>query len=111
VAEGLQGGKYADIPQLRAATPSSEAWCGPYIRGGATFFDDPDFVLQASFEGAPGGVGTFRMATNTDDVVADVSAGVDVIGSRGASLRLYYDGRFGDTVEKHAGGIKASLPF
>ena len=25
----------------------------PYVRGGATFYDDPDFVLLASFEGAP----------------------------------------------------------
>ena len=25
----------------------------PYVRGGVTLFDDPDFVLLASFEGAP----------------------------------------------------------
>jgi hypothetical protein len=53
----------------------------PYIRGGATFFDDADFVLLASFEGAPSGVGPFRIAAETDDVVADISAGIDVIGS------------------------------
>ena len=68
-------------------------------------------MLLASFEGAPSGVGAFRISTSTDDVVADVSAGVDVIGAGGASLRLYYDGRFGDTVEEHAGGIKGTLPF
>jgi uncharacterized protein with beta-barrel porin domain len=83
----------------------------PYIRGGATFFDAPDFVLLASFEGAPSGVGPFRIATQTDDVVADVSAGIDVIGTDGASFRLYYDGRFSDLIEEHAGGIKASLLF
>jgi len=27
----------------------------PYLRGGATFYDDPDFVLLASFEGTPEG--------------------------------------------------------
>lgn len=83
----------------------------PYVRGGATFYDDPDFVLLASFEGVPGGVGPFRIATATDDVLANVGAGVDVIGSEGASFRLYYEGRFSDLVEQHAGGIKASLPF
>jgi outer membrane autotransporter protein len=83
----------------------------PYIRGGATFFDDPDFVLLASFEGSPSGVGPFRIATTTDDVVGNVSAGFDVIGADGASFRLYYDGRFGDLVEEHAGGIKVTLPF
>lgn len=83
----------------------------PYVRGGVTWFDNPDFVLLASFEGAPSGTGTFRIATTTDDVVADVSAGIDVIGVEGASFRLYYDGRFGDTVTEHAGGIKASWNF
>jgi outer membrane autotransporter protein len=83
----------------------------PYVRGGATFFDDPDFVLLASFQGAPGAVGPFRIATATDDVIGNVGAGIDVIGSRGASLRLYYEGRFGDTVEQHGGGLKATLPF
>jgi len=83
----------------------------PYVRGGATFFDDPDFVLLASFEGAPSGVGTFRIAANTDDVVGNVGAGFDVIGTDGTSFRLYYEGRFGDTVEQHAAGIKGTLPF
>ena len=60
----------------------------PYIRGGATFYDDPDFVLLASFEGAPSGVGPFRIATATDDVLANLGAGIDVIGAEGASFRL-----------------------
>jgi hypothetical protein len=83
----------------------------PYIRGGATFFDDPNFVLLASFEGAPSGVGPFRIGTETDDVVAVIAAGIDVVGVSGASFRLYYDGRFGETVEANEGGIKASLTF
>jgi uncharacterized protein with beta-barrel porin domain len=83
----------------------------PYVRGGATFFDDPNFALLASFQGSPSGVGPFRIATETDDVVAVVAAGIDVIGASGASFRLYYDGRFGETVEANEGGIKASLAF
>jgi uncharacterized protein with beta-barrel porin domain len=83
----------------------------PYVRGGATFFDDPDFTLLASFQGAPGSVGPFRIATSTDDVLGNVGAGVDVIGVGGASLRLYYEGQFGDLVEQHGGGVKGTLPF
>ena len=81
------------------------------MRGGATFFDNTDFALQASFEGAPSGVGPFRIATKTDDVVADVSAGIDLISMSGAELKLFYDGRFGDLIEEESGGVKASLPF
>jgi len=83
----------------------------PYVRGGATLFDDPDFVLLASFQGAPSGVGSFRIASSTDDVVGNVGAGMDVIGVEGASFRLYYEGQFGDTVTQHAAGIKGSWNF
>jgi uncharacterized protein with beta-barrel porin domain len=83
----------------------------PYVRGGATFFDDPDFVVLASFQGAPSGIGPFRIATATDDVVGNVGAGVDVIDRRGRELKLFYEGRFGDLVADHTGSIKASLPF
>jgi hypothetical protein len=83
----------------------------PYVRGGLTAFSDNDFAVLASFEGAPGGVGPFRITTKTDDVVADVDAGLDLIGPRGAELKLFYEGRFGDLVSDNAGGVKASVPF
>jgi len=83
----------------------------PYVRGGATFFDGADFAVLASFEGAPSGVGSFRIATSTDELVGNVGVGMDVIGVEGASFRLYYEGRFGETVADHAGGIKASWNF
>jgi len=44
-------------------------------------------------------------------VVGNIGVGMDVIGVAGASFRLYYEGRFGDTVADHAGGIKGTLPF
>jgi hypothetical protein len=44
-------------------------------------------------------------------VIGMAGAGVDVIGTDGTSFRLYYEGRFSDLVEQHAGGIKATLPF
>ena len=66
---------------------------------------------RRGFAGTPGGVGPFRIRTETDDVVADVSAGVDVIATDGATLKLFYDGRFGDLVEEHSAGAKTSLVF
>jgi len=68
-------------------------------------------VVLASFQGAPSGIGPFRIATATDDVVGNVGAGVDVIDRRGRELKLFYEGRFGDLVEEHAGGVKGTLPF
>jgi hypothetical protein len=50
-------------------------------------------------------MGTFRIATATDDVVGNVGAGLDVLGSDGTSFRLQ------TRVEQHAAGIKGTLPF
>jgi outer membrane autotransporter protein len=83
----------------------------PYVRGGATMFDETDFTLKASFAGTPKGVAPFRIRTGIDDVVADVSAGVEVLDLRGASVKLFYDGRFGDTIQENAAGAKATVPF
>jgi uncharacterized protein with beta-barrel porin domain len=104
-----------------AATPAVELgtqwqWADgtllrPYLRGGLTFFGNNDVELLASFDGAPAGVGPFLIATKTDDVVADVGAGLDWIEPGGAELRLFYEGRLGDLVSEQSGGIKASLPF
>jgi len=44
-------------------------------------------------------------------VVANLSTGVDLIASGGARVKMFYDGSFGDDVEKHFGSIKVSLPF
>ena len=90
---------------------SNGTFVRPYVRGGVTFFDNPDFVVLASFEGAPSGVAPFRTSAGTDDVVANVSAGVDLLATGGATLKLYYEGSFGDTVNENAGGAKATLPF
>lgn len=83
----------------------------PYVRGGVTIFGDNDFAVLASFESTPGGVGPFRIAAKTDDVVADVGAGLDFIGRRGAEFKLFYEGRFGNLASDNAGGLKASVPF
>ena len=85
-------------PSLSSA-PSSAICNGtlirPYVRAGTTFFDDPDFALKrASRERR--GRGVLPHCHQTDDQVADVCAGIDLIGPAGAELRLFYDGRFGD---------------
>lgn len=59
----------------------------------------------------PAGVSPFRIATQTDDVVADVGAGLDWIGRGGTDLKLFCEGRIGDLVSEQSGGVKASVPF
>lgn len=83
----------------------------PYVKGGVTWLSENSFGTTAEFADAPSGVAAFTIASSVDDVVADVGAGVDFIGSSGTALRLQYDGRFGETTTQHGGSAKLSVPF
>lgn len=83
----------------------------PYVRGGLTWYSEDDVTVTASFLGAPGSVAPFTIAANTDDVQADVNAGVEMISGGDSTLRLFYDGHFGDRIAVNAAGFKASVKF
>lgn len=83
----------------------------PYARAGMTVFSDTEFAVTSQFLAAPAGVPGFSTLTEVDRVVADVSAGVHLLGASGMTLRLGYDGRFGDTIREHSIGAKATFPF
>ena len=83
----------------------------PFVRAGVTWHDDDRFVTQAAFAGAAGGVPGFQIATDVDDVLFDISAGVDVIAGDGAVLRAQYDGSFGSGLSRNSVSLKGSVPF
>lgn len=83
----------------------------PFVRAGVTWNDNDRFVTQAAFAGAAGGVPGFEIVTDVDDVLFDVSAGVDVIASEGAVLRAQYDGSFGSSLSRNSVSLKGSVPF
>ena len=83
----------------------------PFVRAGATWFSDDNVTVSASFVGTPDGVAPFTIRTEMDQVQADVAAGVEMINSDDAAMRLYYDGHFGDTIEIHSVGLKGSAKF
>lgn len=83
----------------------------PFVRAGVTWNDNDRFVTQAAFAGAAGGVPGFEIVTDVDDVLFDVSAGVDVIASEGAVLRAQYDASFGSSLSRNSVSLKGSVPF
>jgi len=82
----------------------------PFVRGGVSFYSDGDFPLVAGFAAAPG-VAPFATTGEIDDVVANISAGLTVLGTGRGTLTLSYDGAFGDELEAHSGAAKASWRF
>lgn len=83
----------------------------PYIRGGVTVFDNTDFGLLASFEGTPAGVVPFAITSNIDRVLGVVSVGVDALNMKGTTLKLDYDGRYGDTIRDSSFIGRASIKY
>jgi outer membrane autotransporter protein len=83
----------------------------PFLRAGVTWRDGDSFSLDAGFADGPAGTNPFTITTALDDVLADVSAGFDLINSQGAALRLQYDGRFGEETAQNSASIKGSVPF
>jgi hypothetical protein len=83
----------------------------PFVRAGVTWFSDDAVALTASFAGSPAGIAPFAIRAETDEVQADVAAGLEMINAEDSALRLYYDGHFGDTIEIHSVGLKGSAKF
>ena len=112
--ESSQQTIYTIAPTLEVGTEwwiSNGTLIRPFLRGGATWYENGDLALSASFLGAPAGVSPFTIQTNMDDVMATVGAGIDVINGDDAVLHLTYDGQFGDTTEIHSVAIKGSARF
>ena len=69
------------------------------------------FLLDAGFLDAPQGISPFAINTKVNQVLADVSTGVDVINTSGAVLRIQYDGRFAQDTQQNSVSLKGSVPF
>ena len=82
-----------------------------FVRGGVTWYGGADLSLAASFAAAPDGVAPFSVLTLMDDVMGVFGAGLDIIDKQDSTLRITYDGQFGQTKQIHGVGIKGGVKF
>jgi autotransporter-like protein len=83
----------------------------PFVRAGLTWYSEGDVTVAASFSGAPGSIAPFTIVANTDEIQADIAAGIEMISGDDSNLRVFYDGQFGDRLAVHAAGFKASIKY
>ena len=83
----------------------------PWVRAGATLFDDTSSTVLARFAGTPAGLGTLSFTSKTDKAFFDLSTGVNFLWDSGVELRLNYDGRFSKNSQEHSGGAKLGFKF
>jgi outer membrane autotransporter protein len=83
----------------------------PFARVGAIFYSNDDIAISSSFAGGPAGIPAFQTQAEIDRVMGTVGAGLDLVWSDASTLKLHYDGMFGDATEQHTFGAKASFKF
>jgi uncharacterized protein with beta-barrel porin domain len=82
-----------------------------FAQVGMSAFSNTNFPVYASFGGAPIGATPFRVATAIDPVTADVAVGADLFLPNQWSLKLTYNGHYGERVRDQGFLFKASLGF
>jgi uncharacterized protein with beta-barrel porin domain len=78
----------------------------PYIQGGAAFYSGTGFSIDSAFLDAPGGTPSFRTEAEMDDVLGQISVGLDVLAVENLNVRLSYDGLFGSTTQSNSGTLR-----
>jgi len=91
--------------------PAIVAVWRPFIRAGLTWQDTSSFAFRRRLPRCPTGCLTFAISTKVNEVLADVSTGVDVINARNIVMRLQYDGRFAQDLQQNSVSLKGSVPF
>lgn len=91
-------------------TLESGAVLRPFIQAGVTF-SDFDADISARLRGADETLGTITGAGAGDDVMARLSAGLNVYAAGDHEIKLRYDGMFGEDTRSHSGSIKFGWAF
>jgi len=84
----------------------------PFVRLGATaVLDGESTAITAGFADAPDGVEPFVTRVDGPDSYTDVAAGIDLLRTRGLSLRLGYFGQFSSRTDLNSVGLKVWMPL
>ena len=92
------------------ALPSGLAF-RPFVKPGVSFITGKDATLRAAFASNPGGVGSFLIRNELEDVYVDIEAGAALFGAYGVSARLSYIGRFATDTAQQGVVFRASYQF
>ncbi len=82
-----------------------------YVSGGFRYAFDDQIGFESHFQGSPAGAGDYEVTLESDDSVFPVGAGIELIGIDRLSLRLSYEGLFGDHTEVHTFAGNMSVLF
>ncbi len=68
-------------------------------------------TLEAGFEGDTPGLQPFAVRSLSDSTMAETGLSLSVVNSKGASVRLGFNGQYGKTTTEMNGQFKVILPF
>jgi hypothetical protein len=82
----------------------------PYVQAGATLNTGPGPSVSGSLV-AGGSTDSFTVSSSPDQVLFNVSAGIDLLRTEGETVRAYYNRTIGQTTDAQYGGMKLSINF
>lgn len=91
-------------------TPTEGSVLRPFVRAGIRAFSDDELEVSATFYSLPELL-PLTVTTPMDQVMGQVSAGLDVVTGDRFDARVSYDGLFGDRLMQHAGNVKVRMKF
>lgn len=83
----------------------------PFARVGGIFYSEDKIALSSSFAGGPAGIPQFQTQAEVEQVMGNVGAGLDLMWTDASTVKVFYDGLFGEDTQQHAFGAKASVNF
>ncbi|MCR9137583.1 MAG: autotransporter domain-containing protein [Alphaproteobacteria bacterium] len=83
----------------------------PHLQVGVTVFDDPEFAAVSSFSAAPAGTPAIRTTMDTDRVIGEIAAGLDLLAANDTVVKVLYEGQVGQTTLQHSGSVRLGKPF
>ncbi|BCJ89536.1 hypothetical protein IZ6_02710 [Terrihabitans soli] len=82
----------------------------PFLRAGVRAFSEDELSVSATFYSLPQ-LEPLTVTTPLDQVMGQVSAGLDLVRDERFDARVSYDGMFGDRTVQHAGNVKLRVKF
>ncbi len=82
-----------------------------YLSAGFRYALDDKIAFESHFQGSPSGAGDYEVTLESDDSVFPVGAGIELIAIDRLSLRLTYEGLFGNDIDVHTVAGNMSVLF
>jgi hypothetical protein len=83
----------------------------PWVRGGAEFYQQRDWKMNAQITGTNEALSGFDADTSMPETTATIGAGLDLVSKGGINLKVMYSGELANKYTAHSGFFRLGILF